>query len=246
MKSVLYPVANSRPTLIDEDTAKRLNGKKLWLSEGYPNFIINRKNIRLHRFVMNAKEGQVIDHINGNKLDNRKINLRFVNSSLNCINRYHKIKTTHGFRGVSKDRIYRIGFVLSGKRIRLRVRNPVIGALLFDGIMRRHFQYPGRLNFNRIIRRKNVRASIEKSNGSFITVWFVKRTNGLIRKINCRVGVKRHSKNASNKKDTGLLFEPCDYDLISVYDVKNNCYRFIPCERVLCFKLNKKRYAVIP
>lgn len=41
----------------------------------------------LHRFVMKAIKGQEIDHINRNKLDNRKDNLRFCTRSENCRNR---------------------------------------------------------------------------------------------------------------------------------------------------------------
>lgn len=37
----------------------------------------------MHRYIMNAQPGQVIDHINGDKLDNRRENLRFVTTSQN-------------------------------------------------------------------------------------------------------------------------------------------------------------------
>lgn len=41
----------------------------------------------IHRIVMGAKNGEIIDHINGNKLDNRKSNLRVVTKSQNNRNR---------------------------------------------------------------------------------------------------------------------------------------------------------------
>jgi hypothetical protein len=34
-------------------------------------------NVKMHRMIINAPPGTVVDHINGNKLDNRKKNLRF-------------------------------------------------------------------------------------------------------------------------------------------------------------------------
>jgi hypothetical protein len=40
----------------------------------------------LSRFIMNAEKGEIIDHINRNILDNRKINLRFVNLRQNALN----------------------------------------------------------------------------------------------------------------------------------------------------------------
>lgn len=79
------------------------------LREGYAgyctmsgNLTSGRINIRLllHRLVMSARTGQQIDHINGDKLDNRKSNLRFCNSSQNVFN---SVKHTIGvsrFKGV--------------------------------------------------------------------------------------------------------------------------------------------------
>ena len=37
----------------------------------------------LHRFILQVEKGQIIDHINGNGLDNRKQNLRIVSASEN-------------------------------------------------------------------------------------------------------------------------------------------------------------------
>jgi hypothetical protein len=43
--------------------------------------------VSLHRFLMKALPGQVVDHINGNPLDNRKSNLRIVTAHQNSMNR---------------------------------------------------------------------------------------------------------------------------------------------------------------
>lgn len=44
------------------------------------------RSITMHRFIMDAQEGQIVDHINGDPMDNRRENLRFVTSSQNAQN----------------------------------------------------------------------------------------------------------------------------------------------------------------
>lgn len=55
--------------------------------------------ISMHRFIMSAGERDVVDHINGDKLDNRRANLRIANTSVNSQNSKKQIGAS-GFRGV--------------------------------------------------------------------------------------------------------------------------------------------------
>ncbi len=82
-----------------------------------------RRNIRLHRLVLNATEGQLVDHIGGNSttLDCRKHNLRFASKGLNAANSKPRINGS-GHRGVCfhpQTRKWRASFVVDGKRISL-------------------------------------------------------------------------------------------------------------------------------
>lgn len=72
------------------------------------------KSILMHRLVMGAQKGQIIDHINGNTFDNRKENLRFCTRSQNMCNRAkprtkNKYKGVQAKRGKFRSRIYRDG-----------------------------------------------------------------------------------------------------------------------------------------
>ena len=57
--------------------------------------------LRLHRIIMKAPFGMEVDHINGNGLDNRKINLRVVSKNENAKNKRMNLNNISGFKGVS-------------------------------------------------------------------------------------------------------------------------------------------------
>jgi len=60
-----------------------------------------KKNILMHRVILNAQEDMLVDHENGNTLDNRKSNLRQASHCENMRNRKIQSNNTSGFRGVS-------------------------------------------------------------------------------------------------------------------------------------------------
>lgn len=60
----------------------------------------NGESVLMHRFILNAPIGVLVDHINGNTLDNSRSNLRFASAKEN--GRNHKAKGSSGFNGVKK------------------------------------------------------------------------------------------------------------------------------------------------
>lgn len=66
------------------------------LADIYRNGI--RTTISMHRLILKAKGGTVIDHINGDGLDNRKSNLRFVTQRVNTQNKH--VKNSSNYPGV--------------------------------------------------------------------------------------------------------------------------------------------------
>lgn len=59
----------------------------------------------MHRLVM-AFPKENVDHVNGNKLDNRLTNLRLCNQSQNSANSRRKSTNKSGFKGVSWNKKY--------------------------------------------------------------------------------------------------------------------------------------------
>lgn len=59
-----------------------------------------RPYIFMHRLILGTKNEYISDHINGNKLDNRKLNLRFATISENNHNRKLNRNNTSGYKGV--------------------------------------------------------------------------------------------------------------------------------------------------
>ena len=84
--------ANGKSAKVDDDDYKKYNHLRWHLSDtGYAVRRNNGETIRLHRLIMNCPEGMVVDHLNGDTLDNRKCNLRICTQLDNARNR-HNVK----------------------------------------------------------------------------------------------------------------------------------------------------------
>ena len=87
---------------------------------GYAVGKVNGKRILLHRFILNAPKDKVVDHINGNTLDNRRSNLRLCSVKENVRNCRLSKNNSSGYPGVSfrKDRNkYRAYIMVNRKQI---------------------------------------------------------------------------------------------------------------------------------
>ena len=76
----------------------------------------------MHRIVMGCakRDGKQVDHVNGDTLDNRRENLRFVTHSQNQMNRKLQSASSSGMRGVSFCRqtgLWKARFVIQQKEI---------------------------------------------------------------------------------------------------------------------------------
>lgn len=64
----------------------------------------NQEYIYMHRLILDAKDGEVVDHINRNRLNNLKNNLRITDNSGNARNTSLAKNNTSGVIGVTLDR----------------------------------------------------------------------------------------------------------------------------------------------
>jgi len=84
---------------------KRLTEKQIEsINTEYPGLLGDSKNLLMHRLIMEAPRGMSVDHINGDRLDNRKQNLRVCTHSQNCANKPPRRDSATGLKGVWKSK----------------------------------------------------------------------------------------------------------------------------------------------
>lgn len=133
MKNIPVKIPNlkaSKRALVDDEDLELLSGYKWFIRNGYAvrseylGVIDGKSKCRyspMHRIVMKAEKGQTVDHVNGDRLDNRRQNLRFVDMRQNSWNRCVASNSTYGYKGVSfnkKNKRFYCRIVHQGKRYR--------------------------------------------------------------------------------------------------------------------------------
>jgi len=100
-----FEMTCGKTMLVDPDTLST-HGDRGWYinRQGYVTKDFggrkNRRRLKLHRLVVSASPGDVVDHINGNKLDNRTSNLRICTKTQNTWNR-KKQSGSSRYKGVT-------------------------------------------------------------------------------------------------------------------------------------------------
>lgn len=120
---------------MDPDVAESLAGLRLFerTPAGYVGVWINGRREYLHRLILCAPPGMVVDHINFNMLDNRRRNLRLTVQSDNALGRRKRRRPSSSiYLGVSELRPnrWRAEIKARGKRVNIGVFPREIAAAL--------------------------------------------------------------------------------------------------------------------
>ena len=111
----------------------------------------SKRALYLHRHLLNASPDQVVDHINGNGLDNRRANLRLATQAQNRANERNVRGGTSPYRGVRWDvsrQRWHASIKSCGRTCWLGTfLDPVAAALAYDQAARARFGEFARPNF---------------------------------------------------------------------------------------------------
>jgi hypothetical protein len=119
------PLTRGRECFVDDDIFDEVCGYRWDVSNGYVkrDSRVNGQHttIYLHRYIMNTPQGMDTDHINGNKFDNQRSNLRICTRSQNTHNAPKHSDNGSGFKGVSLQggKYARAQIMHNGKRIHI-------------------------------------------------------------------------------------------------------------------------------
>jgi len=99
-------LSNGGFAIVDEEDYDRIKHLPWHQHKGYAVYSTThaggkRESGRLHRIIMNAPKGVLVDHKDGNRLDCRKDNLRLCDDLGNARNAAKRKDNTSGFKGVT-------------------------------------------------------------------------------------------------------------------------------------------------
>lgn len=131
--------------IVDDDQYEHLSRWHWYYNNGYAMRQEKGKHILMHQVILGAS---MVDHINGDKLDNTKANLRTANKSTNAMN-MRKHKGSSIYKGVSRQgKLWRVQIWQDNKRV-FSESAPTqrLAAMIYDLNAPVYFGEYARLNF---------------------------------------------------------------------------------------------------
>lgn len=204
--SVELPASGGATVRVDADVAQALAGRRITRrGHGYFAVRLNGRPRYLHHIVCPRADGQEIDHMNRDRSDNRRANLRLVSHSANLLN---SVRTpgSSGFRGARwehQGRCYRASFMWKMRsRAAGTYRHAVLAAMARDDLAVRTTGLREGLNFPETVACEDLSAFLDGLGDRPFEVWFVKRKDGSIRRMTC---LNAEPETASTEREASLV-----------------------------------------
>lgn len=154
------PLSKGKYAIVDREIFDKLSKRKWHFNGRYAARHIkgnNRKLLLMHRVILETSKGLETDHINGDKLDNRRSNLRECTVSQNAMNKKVNLSSSSGYKGVQSfkegsGKKWRVQIILNNKKIELGYFNDKEeAALAYNEAAKKYFGEFACLNQLRLI-----------------------------------------------------------------------------------------------
>lgn len=153
------PLTRGKVTLVnDKDVAKLAGwtwravyrkGRNLWYAQGYRGGLKTREDVYMHQLVAGAKRGKIVDHKDGDGLNNRRRNLRHCTVRQNVLGAGVRPHSSR-YKGVywsKRDRVWRAQIGVHRKIICLgNFRDEGDAGRAYNKAARKHYGEFARLN----------------------------------------------------------------------------------------------------
>ena len=97
------PLTQDEYAIIDVCDYDKVKDHRWFLTaQKYAGTNINGTGVLLHRMIMNNPSGMLVDHINGDRIDDRRCNLRLASALENSWNTKAKNSSSTGYKNISK------------------------------------------------------------------------------------------------------------------------------------------------
>ncbi len=99
----LIPLSRGKKAIVDDEDFGWLSRWNWYFNGSYAIRVDGKKTVYMHREILKTPKGKETDHIDGNKINNRRKNLRVANRSQNSLNKAASKGKTSRYKGVCWD-----------------------------------------------------------------------------------------------------------------------------------------------